>query len=115
MKVPAKLAWAGVLAAGVALASRLTYQGYQADELGTSGGTITSVDLALLGALAVMLALALHLTVGANRGRASTVPASHVSVALVGAAASVVLWPALLIPLGILGYHVVRRPETTLS
>jgi uncharacterized membrane protein YedE/YeeE len=71
MRSPVTLVWTGTVGVGIVLAALLTYGGYRADALGTSGSP-GLIELLLLAVFGVLLTTASVLTV--RRHRSSSLP-----------------------------------------
>ena len=108
MNTSEKVAWSLAGVVGVASAARLTYRGYQADALGTSGAP-TGFENALLLLFVVCLAVAVGMTFARHKGRNTRISTPHLLVAFGSACLSVVLWPAIIIPVGVLAFHLFRK------
>lgn len=108
MKKPEIVAWTAAALSGVGAAGAWIYGGYQADANQTSGAATTG-DLGLLALLAVCLVTAFTLTLSRSKSKHVSIPTSHLAIAFVGGLASVVVLPAVLIPIAVIGYDLLFR------
>ena len=115
MKNAKYFAWGLVALFAAGVIGEWAYGYYQAEAHETSG-SVTVLGMALLSLLSLSVFAATVITVRQGRGSEIYIPSAHWGVAAVGATVALVFWPAIVVPLGLLGYDLMfghRRPAET--